>query len=186
MEDFGNPYDNKYDNYKYMTEYDEQPSITSTLNNKKTDINSQIELELLKEDLKKSKQIIKELERQNQLIKQAENQKKNEESDKTNNSMSDTLFDISNNRILLLMIFLLVVFCVVQQQTHKSQLRDISMLFLQNAGSDRAGSAATPNLTPKIVAPVDVNGLTLQQQAPTPQQLQIQQQIPAQQQMTSQ
>ena len=95
----------------------------------KPDINKQVELELLKEDLRRNQQQLKQLEMQNQIIKQqVQKQVHKQEPEKTN----DHLFDISNNRLLLLMIFLLIMFCVLQQQSHKNQIKDLSLMLLQN------------------------------------------------------
>jgi hypothetical protein len=125
----------------------------------KPDINKQVELELLKEDLRRNQQQLKQLEMQNQIIKQqVQKQVHKQEPEKTN----DYLFDISNNRLLLLMIFLLIMFCVLQQQSHKNQIKDLSLMLLQNI----QGTNSTLNTrdSPNIVAPVDTpTGLTLQQ-----------------------
>jgi Fe2+ transport system protein B len=130
MEYFNNPYD-PYGND--MPENYEDPALVY---NKKTDINSKIELELLKEDLKKNKQRIQQLEIQNQIIKQRNQEelsKNREESSKNReDEKNDSLFDVSNNRVLMLMIFLLVIFCLMQQHSYKSQIKDLSMMFLQN------------------------------------------------------
>ena len=125
----------------------------------KPDINKQVELELLKEDLRRNQQQLKQLEMQNQIIKQqVQKQEHKQEPEKTN----DSLFDISNNRLLLFMIFLLIMFCVLQQQSHKSQIKDLSLMLLQNIRG--TNSTLDTKDSSNIVAPVDAStGLKLQQ-----------------------
>jgi hypothetical protein len=130
-----NPYDNTINDYEDMTNDD--------LDKKNSDINRQINIELLKEELLKKQQRIKqlelqrirELELQNKMIKQKEEPEQ-----------VDSLFNISNDRVLIMMIVLLVVFCILQQQSYKSYLKDVSTMFLQNINK-------TPQLN--IVSPVD-------------------------------